>query len=85
MTTKNKKKIKKSGKNDDDLYCCSLCKILKKILGTKYEIVNTVDKDSIYSVEQETVKENAEYGPRLGQKYVKSDLIEQMMKEAKAI
>lgn len=85
----NAKKVKKlpkdikSTQKGNEWFCCSLCKILNKILDSKYEIENVVDENSIYSPEHET--NNQEYGSRTGGLYVKADLIEQMLKEATVI
>jgi hypothetical protein len=78
---KENKSTKKGNKKK--WYCCSLCTILKKILDSKYETENIVDEDSIYSPEHEL--KNNEFGARRGELYVKAELIEDMLKEAKVI
>lgn len=59
---------------------CSTSEFINMIIDTKYEVVNVVDEGPIYSPEHES--KNQEYGPRTGQVYVKSDLIEKMIKES---
>ena len=73
-----------NSKNPKKFYCCSTCELLKKIFGdNKYENYNLVDENSIYSPKHESNDNN--FGSRFGEVYVKSTLMEHMLKELKHI
>jgi hypothetical protein len=62
-----------------------ICEIIGQRKIPNYENINILTEtgDSIYSPDHES--KNLEYGPRTGQVYVKSELIQEMLKEVRLI
>ena len=73
-----------NAKKDKSFFCCSTCEIVNEVFdNNEYENYNLVDENSIYSPKHESNDNN--FGSRFGEVYVKSTLMEHMLKELKHI